>query len=513
MSKTTHVKILALILIFLGGSLCLYKVVELGLPLLPAEEIEVWSVEARLKFKAKQGPVKVRLVLPFTPPGHLIVDENFVSGKYGLSIQEEGVNRFAEWAVRRASGDEILYYHLQLVPDHSDRNIDAAKKKLVKPAFPKVPDYPEYLAAAVNAVLDEVRHKSADTATFTRELILRLNSKSPDENLKLLKSQAESDYEQVRQMMYILAGARIPSRMINLLFLSDGVRHGSLTPWLQVHDGSDWISFNPVTGDSKIPKDALLWQIGDQPAFELGGGKNAELEFSISRLSQEPVMVAEQRARKMNSKIMEFSLFSLPIQTQNVYRILLMVPIGAMFIVVLRNIVGFKTFGTFMPILIALAFRETELVWGVILFSLLVALGLLIRFYLEYLQLLLVPRLAAVLIIVILLMLLVSILCHRLGIESGLSVALFPMVILAMTIERMSLVWEEHGAAEALQQGIGSLAVAAMAYVVMSNQLLNHIIFVFPEVLLMVLAMTLLFGRYTGYRITELWRFRSVLEP
>jgi hypothetical protein len=30
--------------------------------------------------------------------------------------------------------------------------------------------------------------------------------------------------------------------------------------------------------------------------------------------------------------------------------------------------------------------------------------------------------------------------------------------------------------------------------------------------LLVVLAMTLLLGRYTGYRLTELWRFRESLR-
>lgn len=165
-----------------------------------------------------------------------------------------------------------------------------------------------------------------------------------------------------------------------------------------------------------------------------------------------------------------------------------------------------------MPILIAMAFRETDLIWGIALFSLIVTLGLVLRFYLEYLQLLLVPRLAAVLIIVIILMTLVTIFSYKLGFEHGLSVALFPMVILAMTIERMSLVWEEHGAGEALQQGVGSLAVASLGYLVMSHDTLEHMIFVFPEILLLILAATLLLGRYTGYRLTELWRFRATLN-
>ncbi|MCK5355384.1 MAG: hypothetical protein KAJ63_09720, partial [Methyloprofundus sp.] len=176
------------------------------------------------------------------------------------------------------------------------------------------------------------------------------------------------------------------------------------------------------------------------------------------------------------------------------------------------NLIGIKSFGTFMPILIAMAFRETELLWGLLLFCTLVALGLMLRFYLEYLYLLLVPRLAAVLIIVVILMLFVSMLTHKLGIDRGLSVALFPMVIIAMTIERMSLVWEELGAGEALQQGFGSLFIAALGYLLMTNPVLEHLLFVFPELLLFLLAITLLLGRYTGYRLTELWRFRALLK-
>jgi hypothetical protein len=83
----------------------------------------------------------------------------------------------------------------------------------------------------------------------------------------------------------------------------------------------------------------------------------------------------------------------------------------------------------------------------------LVSLGLLIRFYLEKLRLLLVPRLTCVLTVVVLLMAGISVLSHKLGIQPGLSIALFPMVIISMTIERMSIVWEERGASEAIQEG------------------------------------------------------------
>ena len=268
---------------------------------------------------------------------------------------------------------------------------------------------------------------------------------------------------------------------------------------------------NPWTGESGLPKDTLIWQVGDEETLNISGGKNTRFEFSVGKHSLDMTVVAEQRARKLDSRIMDFSLMRLPVQTQNVYRILLMIPLGAILVVVLRNVIGIKTFGTFMPILIALAFRETELLWGLVLFSVLISTGLLCRFYLEYLKLLLVPRLASVLIIVIMLMLLITVVSYKLGFERGLSLALFPMVIITMSIERMSLVWEEFGSLEALKQGIGTLMVAALGYLVMSGKTIGHIIFTFPELLLLVLATTLLLGRYTGYRLTELWRFRVIL--
>ena len=187
-----------------------------------------------------------------------------------------------------------------------------------------------------------------------------------------------------------------------------------------------------------------------------------------------------------------------------------MIPIGALVMVLMRNFVGIDAFGTFMPVLIALAFRETRLLWGVVLFSILVALGLSIRFLLERLRLLLVPRLSAVLIVVVMLMLIISLMSHKLGMETGLSVALFPMVIIAMTIERMSVVWEERGATDAMRAGLGSLVIAIAAYTFMGLSWLEHLVFTFPELLLVVLALVLLAGRYTGYRLLELRRFREL---
>jgi hypothetical protein len=205
----------------------------------------------------------------------------------------------------------------------------------------------------------------------------------------------------------------------------------------------------------------------------------------------------------------DFSLFSLPIESQNSFKRLLLVPIGALVVVLLRLFVGLKTSGTFMPVLIAMAFAETKLIPGILMFVLVVSIGLLIRSYLSSLNLLLVARISAVLIFVVGIMIYVAILSYKLGFQDSITITFFPMIILAWTIERMSILWEEDGPKEVLIQGGGSLFVAILAYFAMTNPTIGYITYNFPETLLIVLAIVILVGRYSGYRLSELYRFAS----
>ena len=61
-----------------------------------------------------------------------------------------------------------------------------------------------------------------------------------------------------------------------------------------------------------------------------------------------------------------------------------------------------------------------------------------------------------------------------------------------------------------MRSGGGSLLVAMAAYIFMGMSWLEHLLFTFPELLLVVLAFVLLVGRYTGYRLLELRRFKAL---
>jgi hypothetical protein len=499
-----YVYVLAGLLTAIGLAIFSYKWQVLDFPLRADQERPVWTIESAVHFDSGPGTIKVQLHVPTLTPGFRMLNENSVSRGYGFSLNYGSGGREAQWTIRRADGEQTIYYRISVFEDDSVLDSDTV------PPFPPRPVIDEPLNTAVEVLVMDVRDRSADTASFTTELLRRLNDPSPDPNVELLLSGVETQADFVGIATTLLAAARIPARIVHGLPLAGRQRHAELVSWLEVHDGDRWLYFNPATGEQNLPERFFVWWRGSESLVNVEGGSNVEVDFAVQENHVDAIAIAESQAAQRDTSVIDFSLYGLPIRTQAVYSVLLMIPIGAFVMVVMRNMVGIDSFGTFMPVLIALAFRETRLFWGLILFTLLVALGLSIRFLLERLRLLLVPRLSAVLIVVVLLMLFISLMSHRLGLETGLSVALFPMVIIAMTIERMSVVWEERGPIDAMRAGLGSLTIAVAAYTFMEMAWLEHLIFTFPELLLVVLAIVVLAGRYTGYRLTELRRFKAL---
>lgn len=507
--RDLHVKLLSLVLVAAGLSLMYAKVIYLGSPLTPHQESSIWVVEARVEFKAQDRAVLVNFDIPDKLEDFLKLDELYVSRNYGLNVEVTGNDRRAEWSVRRARGLQRLYYRIELVPQEG-RELPPDEKKKV-PKAPERPKYEEPFASAVDDILNKVRGESADVFTFVSQLLVQLNDPSPDKNILLVRKGVVPQTDKwVERIIYVLAGARVTARMVRGISLEDGVSNIELKPWLEVHNGTRWEGFDPTSGHKGYPPDFLRWRVGSDPLLIVQGGSQEKATFSAALRSHTATDVANERGTAAQSPLAAWSLFKLPLSTQNIYRILLMIPVGALVVVFMRTLIGIPTFGTFMPVLLALAFRETELAWGIALCCLIVGAALTVRFYLERLKLLLVPRLSAVLVLVVLLMLAISLLSNALGLDRGLSIGLFPIVILTMVVERMSIVWEELGPTDAFKEGFGSLLIAILAYFVMTNDYLQHLLFVFPETLLVLLAIFISLGRYTGYRLSELLRFRDL---
>jgi len=282
--------------------------------------------------------------------------------------------------------------------------------------------------------------------------------------------------------------------------------------WLRSHNGERWLYFHPETGQQGIPDNRMVWWTGNQPLFNLEGARQGRVSITINNSEMNALRLAQMTTDTGGSPLLEYSLYGLPLHAQQVYQVMIMIPIGVLVILVLRNLIGIQTLGTFTPVLISLAFRETQVGWGIVLFTLITALGLSLRSYLEHLKLQMLPRLSIVLTFVVIIIAVISLFSHKLGIERALSVSLFPMVILTMTIERLSINWEERGGAASFKVAVGTLVAATLAHMLMTIPELAYFVFTFPAILLVLVGFMLAMGRYRGYRLTELMRFKALTK-
>ncbi len=504
LSTRARIELIAGTLILAGVGLMLYKVFALGFPLLPGDYREVWTVESKISFRPlrEQGPVEVELKLPTPVAGWQILDEHFASSGFGFTLQERKGERWATWSRQALEEPTTLYYKAQVYR--------LSRDELQRTSVPKI-DKPMLEAdqrTAMDRLIANMRSRSSGPGAFTAQLIQALGEDSSDPDAAFLLS--VWDDERDPALLAVLARADVPAREIRGIRLEDGRRRQRMSSLIEIYNGRDWVVFDPATGQRGLPDNFFVWQRSGGNLLNVVGAQDSELEFALvsNSLPAKTVAVMDQRVERI--ALLDFSIYALPVEQQGVFKGLLGIPVAALVVVIMRLLVGLKTSGTFMPILIALAFVQTTLWVGLAMFLILVSAGLWIRSWLSHMNLLLVSRISAVVIVVIFLMAALAIASYKLGFDQVLTVTFFPTIILSWTIERMSILWEEEGPHEVLVQGGGSLLVAVLAYLAMSNHVVSHLTFNFPELMLSLLGIILLLGKYTGYRLSELYRFRAL---
>lgn len=498
--RRTPFYLLIVLLIVAGSLLTWHRHIAFDVPWLPGEKRQIWSVEAKLDFQAYGDPVKLSFAVPDTQPGFDRVGEHTASPGYGLSFMESGEGRRAEWSIRSARGQQTLYYQVDMLVNPDTRDDQIARPPELYFELHNGP-----YATAAEGLLLSAQRRSADGFTLARELIGEFNAQQQSAQL-LSQVKSRSAW-----LVDLLHRAGTPAREVLVLELEDGRRRQNLSTYLQVFSGEKYQLFNPVSGKQGQKPNQLLWEYDSGPLLDLVGGRNSTVSFSM--IDQEvPVGRMLQEGQLGGPGVLDFSIHSLPLSEQTLFKGILLIPVGVMVVALLRILVGIRTSGTFMPVLIAMAFMQTSLITGLVGFILIVGVGLMIRAYLSRLNLLLIARISAVIISVIILIAVFSVLAFQLGLSEGLKITFFPMIILSWTIERMSILWEEEGPHEVLVQGGGSLLVAVLAFLVMNNDWIRHLTFNFLGLQLILMALVLLLGNYTGYRLLELRRFQPLLK-
>jgi len=258
--------------------------------------------------------------------------------------------------------------------------------------------------------------------------------------------------------------------------------------------------------DSELAWDATLSALAQERLVtETLDGADVEFSTVDDRDLDEIPAYREAVADTM----IQVSESNVPLET---LKIILLLPFAATIVAIFRNVVGIRTYGVFGPAIMSTAFLSSGLVVGLILFAVLLVTGVFARRIIERLNLMMVPRLAILLTMCCMVMASVIAIGIKMDTQHLARLTVFPLIIMALIIENFMKTTVEKGLSDALKICFSTVIVSVACFLVVSIPTLQAIVMTHPEILLLVVGLNILIGRWKGLRLVEYLRFSKLMK-
>lgn len=443
---------------------------------------------------------RIELGIPRTDDSQSILDEQSFDDGLDFDAGTTLGERRAIWRGAIGEGRRLSYAFRVHLPKPQARITKAASARIET----GIPKRPELIPDAIEETLQRLRLNEqkepeaiiASAFGFVAHDIETVAGASDDARLTL-RLREGSEKGKSRLLVALLRAAGVEARMATGIALQRSGRV-DLTRYVEAQASRGWVRLlTSAETPSEFPANFVRIAAGDSPILSTSGVEASQIEIRVLRESLQPSEIASFVA-PASVFWRSLSLYRLPVETQSTLQVLLLLPIAVLIAAIFRNLIGVRTFGTFMPILIALSLRKTDLASGLLLVTSVTCAGVMGRLLLDRLRLLFVPRICLLLCLVILVVTGLAQIGYAFEGRGFMSGLLFPIVILSMLIERISVTTLEEGLESTQKLFLGSLALAASAYPIFQSDTLVHLFFGFPELILCVMACLVLTGGYRG---------------
>jgi len=199
----------------------------------------------------------------------------------------------------------------------------------------------------------------------------------------------------------------------------------------------------------------------------------------------------------------------------NTIILLLLLPMVAAAIASARHLLGIRGFGIFLPAALSIVFVATGPIVGIALFLVIVAISTAARMTLRKLKIKLqyLPKMALLLWFVAIGVLGVLFTTPIIQHPDLTNVSIFPVLVLVLLAEDFNRVQAGKSAKTAINLATETLILSLASYVLLTLKPMQEFALLNPEILLLiVIAIDYLVGKYVGLRFIELWRFRRLIS-
>ncbi|MEP7103535.1 MAG: 7TM domain-containing protein [Candidatus Dojkabacteria bacterium] len=212
-------------------------------------------------------------------------------------------------------------------------------------------------------------------------------------------------------------------------------------------------------------------------------------------------------------------------QVKHLYLVVFMISIVVTIISIARYVIGFKSLKVYVPIVTTFAFYEIGyrmgdsnqlvffrgLVYGLVIFTLTFIFSTLVYKLLQRFRLHYIPKLSLVLTGVstsVLVLIFLMIYFER---NIFLNVAPFVVVMMIIVSEEFMAVLAKKNFTYTLSISIETLLISVIAFIIISLDIMQKAVFNYPYIIIIIILLNILIGRFTGLRFNEYWRFRNIL--
>lgn len=518
MKHVWKTRLVILGLVILGVALTGYRYsVRKSRPLPPWES--VWKLNLKIEVEGGEKKQKIRLQAPKNSRSVRVFRESVSHPGMTVDVSSPP-DRPREWVATtlgKGPGAFHVEFDLHVSPERnfpdrrSRKGLSPERRAYFLRSSRRFPVENELVLELIKTLSEGVkaRNKMLEKVfDHCHKKILTDEKSNFNSVTKTLKNGRGTSLSGVRTMVTLCRAAKIPSRLVTG-FEIKASSSPKLIHWAQMNLGKGWVSYDPNGGYSReLPANYFILRRDGESVFQLSGVNQAEskTDYTIQRANMPDELTAAQKSKFVDI----FELTRLPLNLQRILALLLLLPFGALVTAFFRNIVGIVTFGTFGPTLLALAFMYADWQTGLVMAVGILIVGVILRYVLEPLRLLMIPRLGVILTVVVFCMVTGISVLDYLGLATEGQAVLLPMVILTGLIERLFITVEEDGARATVKRISGTLLVGFCCFLVLNSKSIGRYLLIYPEIHFATVAVMVWIGRYSGYRLSELLRFKDL---
>ncbi len=483
---------------------------------------QIYSFNLTMAYQSDGSDISIRTYIPEENERQRILSEQIINNGLDYMFTSDVSGKRANWsgyssaqqlAYRYTLSLQAIKYQLSadlIIPQnyHSELSGYLQATESIQVHHPEVQSLWKLIAPKDNNNLHDVL-----TAIYhhTYQQIKTAPFKGVTDAVTALRLKTASCNGKSRLFIALARLNNIPARLVGGVILN-GVNKKTSHQWLEVYAQNQWIPFGPTNGNfAELPANYLELYRGDQNLFRHTVDINFDYQFSSKQSLVAPAVYNHQQNLAESNKIDVIGLLlSMGLDPKTI-GLFLLFPICTLLITFLRNLVGLKTFGIFLPMLISAACIFIGFIKGVAGFAFILLTSFIAYHFLEKLKLLKIPRLAAIITIntVIFVLGLLFIGANN-RLEFGM-LSVFPVIIISFIAEKIHRISQDGDWQELLNRVLGTLVSITGCYLLLASFMLQGLFSYYPESFLLVLAGQVYIGRWTGIRISELFRFKNIL--